>query len=726
VASTLQAGALVGGKYRLERLIGQGSMGAVWAARNEMTDRAFAVKFMLPVYAGQPALVQRFLHEARVCGRLEHPSLVDIYDLGTAAEVGGAPFLVMELLRGEGLDTLLRRVTRLDTRHICPLLFEVAGALDLAHEAGIVHRDIKPANIFLHRSRKGVIVPKLLDFGVSKSLSEVELELTQVGSVVGSPLYMAPEQAQGQTDIDSRADVWALGVILYESLSGQLPFPDGKYNAVLSSILTQRPRPLRDLVPGVPFALSDIVDLCLVKDRNRRMASAAQLASKLEEIILRHGAEGPPSAMPSSRPGPAKSRITPAPAPAQAAAPPERARAAEPAPRAAGDARGARAAGAAPARAGRPLVDLHPDRTAALAAGKPVPTALFDNNDSTEIMSRESLSLELALALSGMDDPPPDGAPVTTTAPSAGVLPSLTPHDEEDEGDAQTLLIRNLPDLTAHFAAHAAPPEGAAPEEEPDEFEETPEARSVLLRRQWLLDLASDVQGGITDDIEGGVSSEDNLVAAASVLADTGPDLVPQKPARAANLPATTAPSRPYRAPIPRDDPSGDLSVDTSKTEDTRDALEHARAELKSEPQSAPDSPAADPVRSVSDKKTERETEKPAGESSSKPAGESSSKPAGDAPQKPAGDGAEKPADGAKNAGNSGNFGSSEVAGGTGSHPAKTAEDSPQGEPASPPASDEKAAITRPAARQGPLPLPPWAIAIGLLALALIGWAALR
>lgn len=263
-------------------------MGAVWAARNLLTDRAFAIKFMLPEFARDPSLVQRFFNEAKVCGRLDHPSIVEIYDLGIAEELEGAPFLVMELLRGEGLDVMLDRLQRIEPIQICPLIVEIASALDQAHQKGIVHRDVKPSNIFLHRTRNGEVMPKLLDFGVSKILEgrDSELDITRVGSVLGSPLYMAPEQARGQSDIDHRTDIWALGVVLYEAISGDLPFAPGNYNAVLSAILTSRHRPLRDVVPEVPMALSDLVDLCLVKDRNRRLTSAAQLATRLEEILL--------------------------------------------------------------------------------------------------------------------------------------------------------------------------------------------------------------------------------------------------------------------------------------------------------------------------------------------------------------------------------------------------------------------------------------------------------
>lgn len=263
-------------------------MGAVWAARNELTDRAFAIKFMLSEFARDSVLVQRFFNEARVCGRLDHPSIVEIYDLGIAEELDGMPFLVMELLRGEGLDTMLDRLHHIAPAQVCPLIVEIACALDQAHQEGIVHRDVKPSNIFLHRAHNGEIIPKLLDFGVSKILDDRDsnLEITRVGSVLGSPLYMSPEQARGQADIDSRTDIWALGVVLYEAITGELPFAPGNYNAVLSAILTSRHRPLRELNPEVPAALSDLVDLCLSKDRTRRIASAAQFAIRLEDVLL--------------------------------------------------------------------------------------------------------------------------------------------------------------------------------------------------------------------------------------------------------------------------------------------------------------------------------------------------------------------------------------------------------------------------------------------------------
>jgi eukaryotic-like serine/threonine-protein kinase len=285
----LQPGALIGGKYRLEKLLGHGAMGMVWAARNERTDRAFAIKFMLPQFARDPTLVQRFFREARVCGRLEHPSLVHIYDLGMAEEAGSVPYMVMELLRGEGLDVVLKRVGRLDPRPAVSLMVGVSGALALAHKAGVVHRDIKPANIFLNRtSQDGDVTAKILDFGISKTIGVGPRapSLTHVGMLVGTPLYMSPEQARGQRDIDARSDLWGMGVILYQAIAGVAPFNENNYNAVLSAILTHRHKSLGAVIPGLPPLLSETIDLCLAKDRNRRLASAEQLAERLEQVMV--------------------------------------------------------------------------------------------------------------------------------------------------------------------------------------------------------------------------------------------------------------------------------------------------------------------------------------------------------------------------------------------------------------------------------------------------------
>src|SRR4051812_35014243 len=206
----MREGLLIAGKYMILRPLGAGGMGTVWRGRNELTEREFAIKVLHPAAAANPRILMRFFQEAKVSGRLRHPSILEIFDVGTAPELGGAPFLVMELLEGASLDILLAQRGPLSVRVTLQVLIAICHALALAHDRGIIHRDIKPGNIFLHRNVAGGIVPKLLDFGISKitntSSPDATVGLTQTGAVLGSPLYMSPEQAAGDRELDPRSD----------------------------------------------------------------------------------------------------------------------------------------------------------------------------------------------------------------------------------------------------------------------------------------------------------------------------------------------------------------------------------------------------------------------------------------------------------------------------------------------------------------------------------------
>ena len=281
----MNAGELVSGKYRLQRLLGAGSMGSVWAARNELTDRDFAVKFLLPELAQNDDALHRFFHEARACGQIRNPAIVDVYDMGRAED--GSPYLVMELLEGEGFDARLARTGRMRPVDVCRYLILVARGLEEAHARGLIHRDLKPGNIFFAVDKSGEVHPKVLDFGISKETRGLDLVETNAGIVLGSPAYMSPEQARGELDVDARADLWALGVIMYEALSTELPFDATNYNALMVKIIDEPHRPLSELAPGVPTELCQLVDVLLQKDRTRRLASAAELAQRLERIYVR-------------------------------------------------------------------------------------------------------------------------------------------------------------------------------------------------------------------------------------------------------------------------------------------------------------------------------------------------------------------------------------------------------------------------------------------------------
>ncbi len=277
----LQEGDIIHSRYRLLRLIGTGTSGAVWAARNELIERDVALKIMEPEVMSDKVLLHRFFNEAKAIGRVKHPSIVGIFDLGQAED--GSPFLVLELLDGEPLNTRIQREGCIEPETLTDVCAGVARALDLAHQQSIIHRDMKPANIFLHRTSTGGLRGKILDFGISKVLtsSGANFSLTKTGTVVGSPAYMSPEQAAGRDDLDGRADVWSLGVVLHEALTGVLPHEAPNYNALMVRILTQDVEPIAARKPDLSPIVCEIVDACLQRDREKR-PFAGQLSSMLE------------------------------------------------------------------------------------------------------------------------------------------------------------------------------------------------------------------------------------------------------------------------------------------------------------------------------------------------------------------------------------------------------------------------------------------------------------
>ena len=283
----MQPGDLVSGKYRLLRQLGRGGMGSVWAARNELTDRDFAIKFLLPELAQNRDALHRFFLEARACGQIKHPAVVAVYDMGQAED--GTPYLVMELMEGEGLDHRLERSGIFRPGEAAAFVAFIARGLEEAHIRGLVHRDLKPGNVFFAIDDRGEVVPKVLDFGVSKAtaLADPKFVRTNTGAVLGSPAYMSPEQARGDEDIDGRSDVWSLGVILYETLTGKTPFDGANYNQLMVSILMDGHRPAIELNPAIGQELSDLVELALEKDRDKRIRTARELAERLESIATR-------------------------------------------------------------------------------------------------------------------------------------------------------------------------------------------------------------------------------------------------------------------------------------------------------------------------------------------------------------------------------------------------------------------------------------------------------
>ncbi|MCC6527398.1 MAG: serine/threonine protein kinase [Polyangiaceae bacterium] len=284
----LLTGQVIDRKYRLCELIGEGGMSAIYDAEHLGLSRHVAIKVLHPSLSADPRAMARLQHEAQVVSAIGHPSICAIYDLGTTED--GSPFLVMERLYGRTLADRLAKEGPMAFRELVAVLRQVLAALAAAHAKGIVHRDLKPENIFLERPKTGGrSSTKLLDFGISKSAfagadSSDAPRPSQPGMVLGTPYYMAPEQARGDSGLDQRVDLWAIGVILYEALSGRRPFVAPNYNALLVKILTSDPRPLDRLVDGMPAALSALVARALRKLPEDRFQSAADFQSALSSV----------------------------------------------------------------------------------------------------------------------------------------------------------------------------------------------------------------------------------------------------------------------------------------------------------------------------------------------------------------------------------------------------------------------------------------------------------
>jgi serine/threonine-protein kinase len=281
VASLPDVGDLVAGRYRIERSIGRGAMGAVFAATDEALARRVAIKMMCEQHAESAELVGRFLNEARASARMESEHVARIFDVGRTDD--GHPFIALELLNGEDLAQVVASRGALPVRDLVAWVIQALEAVAEAHSLGIVHRDLKPANLFLASKRDGTSVIKVLDFGISKDQRSrrVGRELTVTAAMVGSPAYMAPEQLRDARTVDARADIWALGVVLYELVAGNLPFDASNVADLCVAILEQPLVPVRSHRKDVPPALEEVIRRCLERDPDRRFPDVAALAKAL-------------------------------------------------------------------------------------------------------------------------------------------------------------------------------------------------------------------------------------------------------------------------------------------------------------------------------------------------------------------------------------------------------------------------------------------------------------
>ncbi len=298
-------GSLVNGKYRIVRLIGEGGMGAVFEARHEHLGSPVALKFLHPELAERPGLVARFLQEARVSAAIRSPYVTQVIDVDQTQD--GAAYLVMELLEGESLEQRLSRGSPLPLREALEIGVQILSALEAAHAHGVVHRDLKPDNVWLSPSPTGPHV-KLLDFGIAKLKVSMSSEYrgvnTRPGSMMGTPAYMAPEQAISADQVDARADIYSFGVILYEMLSGKRPVDADDPATILEKLVRGEIHPLASRNPSLPPALCALVDRLVAPNPDERPASASYVRAELSRFVrtTEYG-DGPrPSAVPPTVP----------------------------------------------------------------------------------------------------------------------------------------------------------------------------------------------------------------------------------------------------------------------------------------------------------------------------------------------------------------------------------------------------------------------------------------
>lgn len=281
-------GVVLAGRYQVNRKIGQGGMGAVYEATHLAIGKRVAVKVLLEKFAKREAIIARLEQEARLATSIGHEHIIDINDFGQTED--GQTFVVMELLEGESLAECLHREHQLPEVRILTIAAQAASALAAAHGKGVIHRDVKPENLFLLK-RKDEDFVKVVDFGISKSLrsSDPDVEqsprLTQTGMVLGTPLYMSPEQARGDDEVDAGVDIYALGVIMFEAGTGRVPFIGSNYLSVISQVLSEEAPAPRSLRPELSEEFEAIVLRAMAKNRSDRYATAGDMLGDIQALL---------------------------------------------------------------------------------------------------------------------------------------------------------------------------------------------------------------------------------------------------------------------------------------------------------------------------------------------------------------------------------------------------------------------------------------------------------
>jgi serine/threonine-protein kinase len=279
-------GDVIAGKYEVESVIGEGGMGVVVAAMHVDLQERVAIKLMLPSLVGHPESATRFAREARATFGIKSEHVARLFDFGKLED--GSPFMVMEYLEGETLAAQLNRSTTIDTTRAVDIVIEACAGVADAHRLGIIHRDLKPENLFLAATADGRVVVKVLDFGISKANLE-DLSPTRTEGGMGTPAYAAPEQLRCAGDAGPGADVWSLGVVLFELLTGRLPFVVGSFAEMCAAVLTRRPPRPREIRPDLPEALDAVVMRCLEVEPADRYRSVTELATALSPFASDEG-----------------------------------------------------------------------------------------------------------------------------------------------------------------------------------------------------------------------------------------------------------------------------------------------------------------------------------------------------------------------------------------------------------------------------------------------------
>ncbi len=282
---SLSTGDIIDGKYRIVRLIGEGGMGAVYEAENMRIHRKVAIKVLHAGVAQTGEAVSRFEREAQAAGRIGSEHIVEVLDLGNLPS--GDRYMVMEFMDGDSLSGRIRSKVRMTAAEIYPVMHQLLEALAAAHGAGIIHRDLKPDNVYLLKTRGGKAdFVKLLDFGISKfnQLSgDSGFSMTRTGAVMGTPYYMAPEQAKGSRDLDHRVDLYAAGVILYEAVTGEVPFNADTFNELLFKIVLEAAKPVEQVVPNIDPSFASIVNKSMGREPAHRFQTAREFQQALEQ-----------------------------------------------------------------------------------------------------------------------------------------------------------------------------------------------------------------------------------------------------------------------------------------------------------------------------------------------------------------------------------------------------------------------------------------------------------